>query len=142
MKTNRTAAVAVTETMQARLVATHGGSLEMSVRLGYDSRDPFAVSATMETPSLRITWVFARELLDGGLVEPTGDGDVHVWPCLDNSGRSVIALELCSNDGDALVELPTETVAGFVENTLAAVPAGTESDHLDVDALLESIFAA
>ncbi|MEO5711642.1 MAG: SsgA family sporulation/cell division regulator [Nocardioidaceae bacterium] len=142
MKTNRTAAVAVTETMKARLVATHGGALELNVTLGYDSRDPFAVSAVMETSSLRITWVFARELLDGGLLEPTGDGDVHVWPCLDHHGHSILALELCSDDGDALLELPTQKVAGFVDNTLAAVPAGTEADHLDVDALLESIFGA
>lgn len=142
MKTNRTAAVAVTETMKARLVASHGGTLELSVTLGFDSRDPYAVSATMETSSVRITWVFARDLLDGGLLEPTGDGDVHVWPCLDNRGRSVLALELCSDDGDALLELPTQTVAGFIDDTLAAVPAGTEGDHTDVDALLESIFAA
>lgn len=142
MKTNRTASVVVTETMTARLVATHGGALEMSVTLGYDSHDPFAVSATMETSSLRITWVFARDLLHGGLIEPTGDGDVHVWPCLDTRGRSVLALELCSDEGDALLELPTQTVASFVDNTLAAVPAGTESDHVDVDALIGSIFAA
>lgn len=142
MKTNRTAAIAVTETMQARLVATHGGSLELTVTLGYDSTDPYAVSATMETDSLRITWSFARELLVGGLLEPTGDGDVHAWPCLDRHGRAALALELSSDSGDALLELPTESVSGFLERSLAAVPVGTESDHLDLDALLEEIFAA
>jgi hypothetical protein len=142
MKTNRTATVAITETMQARLVATHGGSMAMTVTLQYDSRDPYAVSATMETASLRITWTFARDLLAGGLVEPTGDGDVHLWPCLDGHGHLVLALELCSASGDALVELPTETVSAFVEETFAAVPAGTESGHLDLDALLVELFAA
>jgi hypothetical protein len=142
MKTNRTAAIAVTETMQARLVATHGGSLELTVTLGYDSTDPYAVSATMETASLRITWRFARDLLLGGLLEPTGDGDVHVWPCLDCHGRAALALELCSDSGDALLELPTEVVSTFLDSTLAVVPAGNESAHLDLDALLDELFAA
>jgi hypothetical protein len=142
MKTNRRAAVTVSETMQAGLAATHGGSLALTVTLEYDSRDPYAVSATMETASLRITWRFARDLLEGGLVEPSGDGDVHVWPHVDSRGHVVLALELCSDSGDALVELPTETVSAFVEQTLAAVPSGTESDHLDLDALIEEFFAA
>jgi hypothetical protein len=139
--TNRKAAVAATETMPARLVATHGGSLEMTVTLNYRSWDPYAVSATMETPSLSVTWTFARELLERGLREPTGDGDVHTRPCLDTRGGVVLVLELSSDGSDALVELPTETVSAFVDRTLAAVPAGTESEHLDIDDVLEAIFA-
>ena len=142
MSTNRKAVVAVIETMPARLVAPHGESMGMTMKLGYDSSDPYAVSATMETPSLSVTWAFARELLEGGLREPTGAGDVHVRPSLDADGRVVLALELCSDGGDALVELPTGAVSDFVDRMLTVVPSGTESEHLDVDEALGAIFAA
>ena len=36
-----------------------------------------------------VRWTFGRDLLSGGLCEPTGDGDVHVWPCVNDQGYAV-----------------------------------------------------
>ena len=56
-------------------------------------------------------WTFGRELLSDGLYEPSGDGDVHVWPCLDSDGRAVVIIELCSPDGEALVQARTSDLS-------------------------------
>jgi hypothetical protein len=51
-------------------------------------------------------------------------------------------LELCAPVGDALVHLRPEDVTSFTERSLAAVPAGTESAHLDLDALVADLLSA
>ena len=61
-----------------------------------------------------VRWTFGRDLLIGGLYEPTGDGDVHVWPCLDTDAHSVVMIELCSPDGEALVQARTSDITAFV----------------------------
>ena len=73
-------------------------------------------------------WTFARDLLLDGLYEPTGDGDVHVWPCLDSDGHAVVIIELCSPDGEALVQMRTGELSAFNERVTKAVPAGEESE--------------
>ena len=47
-----------------------------------------AAPATLE--GVEVCWTFARELLLDGQYEPTGDGDVHVWPCLSPRGDAVV----------------------------------------------------
>jgi len=81
-----------------------------------------------------VVWVFGRDLLLEGLGEPTGDGDVHVWPSLDGRGRAVVLVELCPPSGAALVQLRSAELARFVDRMVELVAPGNESDHLDVDA--------
>ena len=90
----------------------------------------------------QVRWTFGRDLLIGGLYEPTGDGDVHVWPCLDNEAHSVIIIELCSPDGEALVQARSADMTTFVERMTAAVAPGAEAAQLDVDGAIAAIFAA
>ena len=110
--------------------------------LGFDPRDPFAVTMHLFATGGRVTWTFARDLLAEGLYEPSGDGDVHVWPCLDSEGHAVVIIELCSPDGEALVQAKTNDLSTFVERMSAAVGPGCESEHLDVDATIAAIFEA
>jgi hypothetical protein len=89
-----------------------------------------------------VAWTFGRDLLIGGLVEPTGDGDVHVWTCLDERGLAALVVELCSPAGDALVQFRPDDVASFSERMLSAVPEGEEPAHLDIDAMIAEIMSA
>ena len=108
----------------------------------YDPSDACAATLVLQTPSGPVRWTFARELLAEGQYEPTGDGDVHVWPCLDNDAHSVVMIELCSPDGEALVQARTGDLTTFVERMTALVAPGSESDLMDVDATIAAIFAA
>ena len=132
----------VTQTLSLELVDAAGGVTTLETEFVYDAQDPFAVSATFHTITGPVRWTFGRDLLIGGLYEPTGDGDVHVWPCLDNEAQPVVIIELCSPDGEALVQARTADITAFVEQMTAAVAPGSEAEHLDVDGAIASIFSA
>ena len=51
-------------------------------------------------------------------------------------------IELCSPDGEALVQARTVDITAFVEQMTAAVPQGDEGAYVDVDATISAIFAA
>jgi Streptomyces sporulation and cell division protein, SsgA len=145
MNTNQDATSAFSHSVPGRAVVSTGDlsvGTPLVADLGYDVNDPYAVVATFRTETQDVEWTFARDLLHDGLSEPTGDGDVHVWPCLDDEGRASVTIELCSDGGDALVQLPTLAVAVFVDQMYAAVPAGTESEHIDLDRVLAEIRSA
>ena len=63
---------------------------DLSADFSYNPADPLAVAMTLSTVAGPVTWTFARELLIEGQYEPTGEGDVHVWPCLSPSGEAVV----------------------------------------------------
>jgi hypothetical protein len=142
-KTNtRNTAATVTQTVTLELIDATGTASPLETEFSYDPRDPFAVSATFLTVAGQVRWTFGRDLLIAGLYEPTGDGDVHVWPCLDNDAHSVIIIELCSPDGEALVQARSADMTAFVERMTAAVAPGAEAAQLDVDSAIAAIFAA
>jgi hypothetical protein len=136
------AVTTVTQIVTLELIDAAGAVTPLQTKFCYDPRDPFAVSATFLTVGGDVRWTFGRDLLMGGLVEPTGDGDVHVWPCTDNDAHPVVIIELCSPDGEALVQAQTSDIVAFVERMTAAVPVGTEATNLDIDAAISAIFSA
>lgn len=105
----------------------------------YDPADPWAATMVVDSIGGPVRWTFARELLLEGRYEPTGDGDVHVWPCLDTSGAAVVIVELESPAGGTLLQFPARAIHEFASASLAAVPVGTE--QLDVDGWLMQLFA-
>jgi hypothetical protein len=137
-----TAPLTVTQAVTLELIDPTGAVTPIEAELRYDPSDPYAVTAVFMTGTSAVKWTFGRDLLSSGLYEPTGDGDVHVWPCLDADGHAVVIIELCSPDGEALVQARTDELRTFVERMLKTVTPGTESDHLDIDAALTAIFAA
>jgi len=137
-----TAPVAVTQSVTLELIDPTGAVTPLEAELQYDPSDPYAVTTVFMTGASTVRWTFGRELLTEGLYEPTGDGDVHVWPCLDSDGRAVVVIELCSPDGEALVQARTTDLATFVDRVSAAVEPGNESAHVDVDSAIAAIFAA
>lgn len=141
MKQTRTAQV-VTELVELEFVDPQGDATALEADLVFDPADPFAVTMVFRNSSQEVRWTFGRELLLEGMYEPTGDGDVHVWPCLSSDGTAVVIVELCSPDGELLVQAPSRTVNKFVNRMLASVPDGHEGAFVDVDAELARFFAA
>ena len=129
----------VSSELHLRLVVPGAASLPVLADLDYDAADPYAVQVSFHTgaPSSGevVQWTFARQLLSDGIAAPAGEGDVQVWPST-TAGASVVCLSLSSPSGRALFEVPLTELAEFLGRTYAAVPTGSESDHVDVDAEL------
>jgi hypothetical protein len=124
--------------LSLRLVLGGDRSETVPVRLGYSSRDPWAVTAVFVTPDGEVTWVFGRDLLEEGLAGPAGEGDVAVWPVVTGRQR-ILYLSLASPNGSALLEADLDAVATFLQTTYQHVPKGTELDHTDLDAELAAL---
>lgn len=115
---------------------------EIDTVLGYSSSDPFAIAMTFITPDGNLVWTFGRDLLSRGTESPVGDGDVHVAPAIGVSGRSMVSIELTSPDGHLVLMARASDVDDFLARTLAVVPLGAESDHFDVDMLINQVLAS
>ena len=134
-----TSSSTVSQDVTMRCVDPGGQAVLIEVCLGYRPEEPYAVTATFRTEWGDVVWTFARDLLRQGLTDPAGEGDVHIWPCLDENGGAVVVVELSSPDGELVAQAPTREVTRFVNRTLARVPAGTESEYLDLDLLVAEL---
>lgn len=123
----------VSRSLRLELIDASGEASMLDGELEYTSADPFAVVATFRAGPAPIRWVFARDLLAEGLFTPVGDGDVHVWPCLDSGGEAVVLIELTSPYGEALLQAASRDVSDFVQHTFELVPRGTEDMGIDLD---------
>ena len=139
---SNTAPLTVTQPVTLELIDPTGAVTPIDAELQYDPRDPYAVTTVFMTGTSQVRWTFGRELLLEGLYEPSGDGDVHVWPCLDADGHAVVIIELSSPDGEALVQARTGDLSDFVERMWAAVKPGSESSLVNVDAAIAAILQA
>jgi hypothetical protein len=137
-----TAPVSISRALTLELIDASGAATPLAAELCYDKKDPYAVAACFRTGVTEVRWVFARDLLAAGLYEPTGDGDVHVWPCLDARGRAVTIIELSSPDGEALMQARSDEVCEFLSRTETIVPRGTEAGLMDVESALDKILQA
>lgn len=137
-----TAPLVVSQAVTLDLIDSTGAATPIEAELQYDPRDPYAVTTVFMTGRSQVRWTFGRELLAAGLYEPSGDGDVHVWPCLDSDGRAVVIVELSSPDGEALIQARSGDLSGFVDRMMKAVAPGAESAYLDLDAEIAAILEA
>lgn len=109
------------------------GSALVEAELRYDADDPYAVAVAFQLDGSELVWVFGRDLMLRGVAEPAGDGDVQIFPSLDDDGRLVVVLQLSSPSGLALVEAKARDVIDFLASTRVAVWPGTESNYLRLD---------
>jgi len=124
---------------QSQFVLLNNSSTPVLSRLSFHAGEPFAVTVSFRTERGRwVEWTFARELLVTGLTDPAGLGDVRVRPDLSED-EAMLTLEIESPDGYASFELEREDVETFLESTYDLVPLGSESEHFDVEALIEEI---
>jgi hypothetical protein len=124
---------------QSQFVLLNDSTTPVLSRMSFHADEPFAVTVAFRTERGRwIEWTFARDLLVTGLSEPAGIGDVRVRPDLSDD-EALLTLEIESPDGYAAFELEREDVQSFVDASLELVPLGSESEHFDVDGLIEEI---
>jgi hypothetical protein len=122
--------------LEFSVVLADNDPIRVDAHLRYDAGDPFAVSVSFDAGVNQIEWTFARDLLDKGLWEAVGDGDVKVWP-----RAGAVFLALCSPSGKAVLETRRPAIADFMARIERIVPVGRESEFVDVDRELESLFS-
>jgi len=121
----------------------------VAARLFYSREDPYAIRITFHTDLDRpVEWMFARDLLATGTVVRKGLGDVTFWPSAGSadgagagagSGSGVLNIALSSPFGRAHFEAPASEISDFLRRTYQIVPAGQESEHIDVEAELNDL---
>jgi len=111
--------------------------------LYYSKEDPYAIRIAfhvgLDEP---VEWIFARELLSSGIKGREGLGDVVVWPATasaDGKPGNILNIELSSPFGQAHFEAPIKEISDFLKKTYAVVPAGDETDFVDVDSELAEL---
>ena len=108
----------------------------------YAKRDPWAVKIIFSAQGGTVDWVFGRELLIEGTLQPTGVGDVRIWPSgVVASPGSLVNLEFRNATGAATVSVNRAGLLGFLKRSLELVPVGHERKHLDIDAAIQVILA-
>ncbi|MET8542969.1 SsgA family sporulation/cell division regulator [Kitasatospora sp. NPDC004799] len=119
--------------LDARLVLGEHETVDVPVRLGYRSDDPFAVALQFLGPASEAgTWRFSRDLLWEGLQKPAGLGDVRIWPPCTCHGRASLRIMLRGRDSVVLVDLPSRQIRRWLRReTFTLVPRGTEATHID-----------
>ncbi|WP_052434331.1 SsgA family sporulation/cell division regulator [Streptacidiphilus melanogenes] len=104
----------------------------------YTTDDPYAVHMRfppVDSFTKPVVWSFSRELLNVGLNEPTGLGDVRLEP--SDSGR--IGISLRGSTGHATLSLRATQLRRFLEDTELLVPSGTEAEFIDWDHLAQQL---
>lgn len=120
------------------LVPEHG-AVPLVASLHYSAADPYAIRMAFHVGGDDpVEWIFARELLTAGMEAHAGEGDVRVWPSLDQD-RDLVNLALSSPFGDAHFEAPRSATAAFLSRTFEMIAAGAESEFLDVDDELDDL---
>jgi hypothetical protein len=126
-----------------RLVVPQQTIVPLVASLYYSKDDPYAIRIAfhvgLDEP---VEWIFARDLLSMGIEGREGQGDVVVWPSEPADGgapNSVLNIELSSPFGQAHFEAPAREISDFLERTYAIVPAGKETDHVDVAGELDAL---
>lgn len=120
------------------LVVDGRPSEPLQAEFQYDPQDPYAVRLVLRTPEGPNTWLFGRELLVVGQVEPVGTGDIHVWPGVTELGE-VVLIEFTSDEDEAVLAVRSSVVTEFLDRSFELVGVGAETDHCDVDAVVTLI---
>jgi hypothetical protein len=153
---NRSSSTTISAELGLRLVVPQQTIVPLVASLYYSRRDPYAVRMAFHVGTDEpVEWIFARDLLAAGMQGRQGEGDVHVWPsarscedadslevieAADTAEVAVLNIELSSPFGQALFEAPARALSAFLRRTYQIVPAGRESDFVDVDAELNDLF--
>ena len=152
---NRSSSTTISAELGLRLVVPQQTIVPLVASLYYSGRDPYAVRMAFHVGTDEpVEWIFARELLAAGIESRQGEGDVQVWPsaqscaetdgldvigAADTEGGAVLNIELSSPFGQAHFEAPAGAMSAFLDRTYQIVPAGQESDYIDIEAELNDL---
>ncbi len=121
----------LTQDVHLQCLDARGRSIDLPAALSYDPSDPWAVRLDFGRPGDTVQWVVGRDLLLEGVTDPAGEGDVMVWPSIDEYCRAVVVLEFCSPHGRLVTQVSTRELNRFLARTVALVPRGAEAIDLD-----------
>jgi hypothetical protein len=130
---------AVSQQITLQCLDDRGVDIAFVTSFGYRADDPYAVWLTFHIPGGDVSWAVARSLIVQALTEPAGDGDIRLWPAIDDEGRAVVVFDFHSPSGRLITQARTSELHTFLSQTRAYVPFGEESGLLDLDALIEAL---
>jgi sporulation and cell division protein SsgA len=129
----------------------------VAARLFYSRKDPYAIRIAFHVElDQPVEWMFARDLLATGTEGRKGLGDITFWPSAatgadadvaatgggaSGGGASggVLNIALSSPFGKAHFAASATEISDFLRRTYQIVPAGEESDHIDIEAELNDL---
>ncbi|MEU2426618.1 SsgA family sporulation/cell division regulator [Streptomyces sp. NPDC007851] len=132
----------VHRTLVVQLRADGTGRCPVLAHLSYDADDPFAVTAVFTLDGRVLArWRLDREMLNDGLREPVGIGDIRLRPERQGRWREVrmdfLGDPLPGGERHhAVVFVWAPALAAFLSDTYMAVPPGREVVRVD-DVLAE-----
>ncbi len=130
---------APTQEITLSCVDPWGRTVDVPTTMSYRAEDPYAVSLVFHSGSADVEWIVSRTLLLQGLSSPSGQGDVKVYPSIDEDARAVAILDFSSPDGRLVAQADSRTIQGFLARTFSVVPVGRESEFLDLDGLVAQL---
>ncbi len=131
--------VTVSAELDLHLLVPEHGAVPLVASIDFRADDPYAVRMAFHVGTDEpVEWIFARELLAAGLEGPAGEGDVQVWP-EDAYGSDILNIALSSPFGAARFAAPLAAIADFLKSTYQIIPAGAETDFIDVDGELDEL---
>ena len=127
---------AVSAGQQLWMIGQDNLTVPVPCTLGYSRQDPYAVSLTFDTGvGEPVRWFISRELLTGALHAREGIGDVRAWPSADTqTGEKILVIELGAPHEGARFEASASGIGSFLARSYELVPAGEETDFLNLDA--------
>jgi hypothetical protein len=144
---SRNSSTTVSAELGLRLVVPRQTIVPLVASLYYNGADPYAVRMAFHVGTDEpVEWIFARDLLAAGIKARQGEGDVQVWPSPKSYAEAggadlgtVLNIELSSPFGQAHFEAPAEAMSAFLRRTYQIVPAGKESDFIDIETELNDL---
>jgi hypothetical protein len=151
---NRSDGTTISAELGLRLVVPQQTIVPLVASLHYSCSDPYAVRMAFHVGTDEpVEWIFARDLLAAGIKSRHGEGDVQVWPSAASCAQSddldvigsadvsgmVLNIALSSPFGQAHFEAPAQPLSAFLERTFQIVPAGLESDFIDIETELNDL---
>ncbi len=137
--TQRPVSSTVTQDIALQCLDELGRPMIFMASFGYSPGDPYAVWLTFHIPAGDVRWAVARSLLQRGLTEPAGEGDIRLWPGIDDDLCAVVCMDFHSPEGRLITSARTSDLQRFLGRTWEAVPPGRENERIDLDQLVDSL---
>ncbi|WP_258527832.1 SsgA family sporulation/cell division regulator [Streptomyces sp. NBRC 110611] len=121
-------------TFEMQLLLGPDDTVPVAGRFSYRSDRPYEVEVAFISRGHTVTtWVFARDLLLGGLCGEVGEGDVRVWPFRRPGEARRVHIELATVDSLCELSVRATELTAWLEQTAAIVAPGEEGRYLDLD---------
>lgn len=136
--------------LSMRLIGPGHVTVPLTAVWSYGRQDPYAVRMALDTgEDAPVEWVLARDLLTAALHGRAGIGDVRAWPSAPpaypgaaaGTGGKILNIVLGPPHGYACFHVDAADIEAFLGRTYEMVPAGEESDHLNLDAGLAELLS-